>query len=450
MEPPQRSAHGQTRWHTSGTSGSSTADAEGLTVRRNLRKTTVRWSDVASITQERRTDYLAGWTTVVRLSDGTALTDLPGIGSTDGTFSHDADAAISILVGYWQAAVAGAALAAAPPAAAKSAPASAEKSVPPAAEKSAPPAAAKSRPKSPPKPAPAKPAPPRPATPARTPNRRLSFGPLTQPIPGYRLYGRHRQPVIVTTPAARRARGNMTALVAALLGIGVFALSNTVARMAADHVTVTAYRAAASCDAFTYTDETPAGAWCRLTGFQTSGDPSTPVVQLSQTVDPSSGYLTALDSELDFFADFGSATSVPPALGSNDVLTVVVREGSDYVASVTDGADTYQTADSPLTQYTTDTDSALAAGMVTLFALFWILRRLTRRRGPVSLGVFCGLALGTAVAAAIGSGREDTPDLGLSITPDWVSVLVVTLVVSLATSITTAYLAARRLRLRGY
>lgn len=118
MEPPQATAQEPTeptRWHVPGARRSSTtADAAGLTLRRNLRKVVVRWQDVASIAQERRTGYLAGWMAVVRLNDGSMLTQLPGISTEDGTYSHETDAALSTLIDYWQRALAGPASTTAP------------------------------------------------------------------------------------------------------------------------------------------------------------------------------------------------------------------------------------------------------------------------------------------------------------------------------------------------
>lgn len=96
----------RTRWHTRGRLGASTtADAHFLTVRQGLRRRRVGWWEVASISQERRADHLAGWNAVVRLDDGSTLTDLPGISTVDGTFSDETQAALNALTGYWQRAV---------------------------------------------------------------------------------------------------------------------------------------------------------------------------------------------------------------------------------------------------------------------------------------------------------------------------------------------------------
>ncbi|MBR7837351.1 PH domain-containing protein, partial [Actinospica durhamensis] len=105
MEPSRTAAEDPTRWYANGRRGASTtADPTGLTVRRRARRISVPWAEVAAISQERRerSGYLAGWIAVVRLNDGSALTELPGISTTDGTFSSETEAALATLTTYWR------------------------------------------------------------------------------------------------------------------------------------------------------------------------------------------------------------------------------------------------------------------------------------------------------------------------------------------------------------
>ena len=395
MEPSSHSAAEEpTRWHARGTRGpSTTADAAGLTLRRNLRRVIVPWRDVASIAQERRTGYLVGWTAVVRLNDGTVLTDLPGISTTDGTFSDQTEAALDTLTDYWQRALAAPLAPVSPPSAAPSVNAA-------------------------------------PAGPSAPPRR---VRPSSSALPTTR----------------RRVLATMlTSCVVGALGFSIFGLYNSAQRLSVDHSALAGYESPQSC--------TPDGAgwqppsvWCSVTNLEAIYDSSSDSLLLlyASDSDPGAGSDSATDDLISVYADFGQVSSVPPGIDTTTPLTAVVRTGSDDAASVNFDAHTYQTTASPQVQYTSDTESLIAALVWTSFMLIWTTRRLIRRRGPALLGWALLAAQYSTLFAALtaisyAANHESVYVVGTSITPD----VVTTALVALGAGAVTGHATRHRLR----
>ncbi|MBR7838267.1 hypothetical protein KDL01_33655, partial [Actinospica durhamensis] len=226
------------------------------------------------------------------------------------------------------------------------------------------------------------------------------------------------------SPRQRTLHAVFTACVVGMLGLGAFGISNTLQRASRDHVAVTGYDAAQSCTA-DGTDWQPPTVWCKVTDV--SADATgvvSPLVSITATVDGDDPVVSS--GLLSFYADFGTTASVPDQIQKVTPLTVITHGGSYNVASVTIGTQVYQTTNSPLVQYTTDTESFIAAIAWTAFAFVWTVRRLIRGRGParlrwISLALLCATAVGAFVAAMFDANRGAGTTVGTSITPDWLT-----------------------------
>lgn len=353
------------RWHARGGRGpSTTADPAGLIVRRGVRKRTIAWPDVASIAQERRTGYLAGWTAVVRLKDGSTLTDLPGITTPDGTYSNETAAALDTLTDHWRRALT-----------------------------------------------------PEPAVAGPTPA-------VSGPTPAVRSHLHHFPSQIpVSRKAVRRRHTALAAVIIPVLWVIVFACSSTIDHLSRDSAILGDFQSPKSCTAVAV-ETAPAHTWCRVTGLVAADDPNEPgwaveFVPAEPTTSPD--YV----GRPTFFAYFDEGQSVPADLKSAKSVTVVVEARSTDIASATFGSHRYLSPDSPPLQVTADRESAITGVAFLAFLLAWTIRGFSRRRGLVALSFFVGTLAATAVAAGFYSTLKTQFALSTSATVEvWVTALV--------------------------
>lgn len=245
----------------------------------------------------------------------------------------------------------------------------------------------------------------------------------------------------------RLPRAIFTACVVGMLGAGVFGIYNTVHRASRDHVAVTGYESARSCTADGVNWQSPS-AWCRVTDLAADDlSVGSPLVTLDPSVDGTDPDF--YDNLVTFYADFGTTASVPAQIGKVIPLTVITPGGSYNAASVTIGTQVYQTTASPLVQYTTDTESVIAAIGWTAFAFVWTVRRLIRGRGPallrwISFGLLCGTAVGAFTAVAFVASHEDNGAVSTSITAAWLVPALFTLAAGAVTCSFTRHRLRRR------
>ncbi|MBR7832236.1 hypothetical protein KDL01_03140 [Actinospica durhamensis] len=337
---------------------STTASATGLTTRYcYVIRRKVSWTSIAGITTEARSGKSAGLYARVILQDGSTLPVLPGLIGRNGASMEKFRTDLETLRGRWERAY---------------------------------------------------------------PHDRLSYADLA-------ILQRSGSPTDTWKPIRRAARATLTILVLCAAGASAFGLYNTVRVRAADHAAALASTSAKHCTLYEF-GSSSADTWCLLTDL-------TPQIDYTEP-DSNAASSVSLEFQLDaaegsgspapdypipsFLADayFGPGPSLPAAIQTAQTVSAVIQGGGgSTVASITVGSRTYATADAPAVRYTTDTDSAIAAGACLLLFGYWSLKRLRHLRGPLHTGALLTAVASTFTAiafAAHGPGANST-----SATADW-------------------------------